>query len=65
MLLLVARLSVAPESGNFGSVEAVEEHRAVIAAVESRNGMAAEEAVRGYIEQAKRRRISPREAELS
>ena len=34
----VARLSVAPEIGNFGSVEAVDERRAVIAAIESRTG---------------------------
>ncbi len=36
MLLSVARLSVVPEIGNFGSAEAVDERRAVIAAFESR-----------------------------
>jgi hypothetical protein len=38
VLLSVARLSVVPEIGNFGSDEAVNERRAVIAAVESRTG---------------------------
>ena len=38
MLLSVARLSVVPEIGNFGSDEAVDERRTVIAAIESRTG---------------------------
>ena len=63
VLLSVARLSVIPESGKFGSDEAVEEHRAVIAAFEARDGAAAEAAVRGHIEQAKQRMSASKDAE--
>lgn len=55
VLLSIARLSVIPQSGNFGSDEAITEHRAVIAAFEAGDGAAAESAVREHIEQAKGR----------
>lgn len=55
VLLSVARLSVIPDSGNFGSDEAVQEHRAVIVALEAGNAKAAESAVQKHIQQAKRR----------
>lgn len=55
VLLSIARLSVVPESGNFGSDEAVEEHGVVIAAFEARDGAAAEAAVRAHIGQARQR----------
>jgi DNA-binding GntR family transcriptional regulator len=55
LLLLVARMSVVPESGVFGSDEAVNEHRAVISAFELGDGTAAERAIRAHIKQARRR----------
>ena len=58
VLLSVARLSVIPDSGNFGSDEAVQEHRAVIAELEAGNASAAESAVQKHIEKAKGRMAS-------
>jgi DNA-binding GntR family transcriptional regulator len=55
LLLLVARMSVVPESGVFGSDEAVNEHRAVISAFELGDGTAAERAIRAHIKQARGR----------
>ncbi|HEX7892221.1 MAG TPA: GntR family transcriptional regulator [Ramlibacter sp.] len=49
LVLLVARLSVVPDSNNVGSDVAVAEHRAIIAAFEARDPDAAEAAVRGHI----------------
>jgi len=58
LVLLVARMSVVPESGVFGSDEAVNEHRAVISAFELGDGPAAERAIRAHIKQARRRMTS-------
>lgn len=55
LLLSVARLSVTPDSGNMGSDDAVQEHRAVIAAFEARDPQAAEAAIRGHIGSAQER----------
>jgi DNA-binding GntR family transcriptional regulator len=55
LLLSVARLSVVPESNNFGSDEAVMEHRKIVSAFEERNPEAAEEAVRSHIAAARAR----------
>jgi DNA-binding GntR family transcriptional regulator len=64
LLLLVARMSVVPESGVFGSDEAVNEHRAVISAFESGDGLAAERAIRAHIKQARRRIIAVNKVKL-
>lgn len=55
LILAVARLSVVPESNNLGSDEAVQEHRAIIAAFEARDPAAAEAAVWRHLEQAQDR----------
>jgi DNA-binding GntR family transcriptional regulator len=65
VLLSIARLSVVPESGKFGSDEAVHEHRAVIAAFAAGDGARAESAVRAHIEQAKRRMSLSKEIKAS
>lgn len=55
LILLVARLSVVPDSDRIGSDEAVQEHRRIVEAFEARDGRRAESAVRRHIDGARRR----------
>jgi DNA-binding GntR family transcriptional regulator len=55
VILSVARLSVVRDSDNVGSDDAVREHRRIIKAFEARDGEAAEAAVRGHIDLARKR----------
>ncbi|NML48307.1 GntR family transcriptional regulator [Ramlibacter sp. G-1-2-2] len=61
LVLLVARMSIVPDSNKLGSDAAVDEHRAIIAAFEARDPDAAEAAVQGHI-QAARQRMKPQPA---